>query len=435
MRQPVSRKDLSAQGLYRSARACFEWIPEVGQAKKFSLSDVMMSGLAMFSLKYASLLQFDRSRNAQTTRHNLKTLFGVSDAPCDTTLRERLDEVDPQVFEKTYKRLFALVQRGRGLEGFEVLDGRYALSVDGTGMFSSDKVHCGQCCEKHHRDGRVTYYHQMLGAVLVHPGCREVIPLMPEPIMNRDGSHKNDCERNAAKRLLSRVRRNHPHLKRVVVEDALASNGPHIRLLESLDMRYVPGVRESDHRFLYDWVEQTRATQTSEEVDGAGVSHRFRYLNGAPLNDRHFDLEVNFLEYWEHRPNGKVRHFAWVSDIEITESNRMELMRVGRSRWKIENETFNTLKNQGYGLEHNYGHGHKHLSTVLMHLMMLAFLIDQIQLRCCGLFNRALESRHSRSELWRKVRSLFDHFLIGSWESLYTGIVQGYRPMQLPDPP
>ena len=95
-----------------------------------------------------------------------------------------------------------------------------------------------------------------------------------------------------------------------------------------------------------------------------------------------------------------------MSDIEITESNLMELMRVRRSRWKIENETFNTLKNQGYGLEHNYDHGHKHLSTVLMRLMMLAFLINQIQLRCCGLFNRVLESRHSRSARWQKIRSL-----------------------------
>ena len=226
----------------------------------------MMSGLAVFSLKHASLLQFDQSRSHEMTRHNLKSLS----TPYDPTLRERLDEVDPQIFEKMYKRLFARLQRSRGLEGFEVLDGRYVLSVDGTGMFSSNNVHCGQCCRKHHRDGRVTYYHQTLSAVRVHPDCRKVIPLMPESIMNRDGSSKNDCERNAAKRLLERVRHNHPHLQLVVV-DALASNGPHIRLLGSLNMRYVP--KEPDHRFLYDWVEQTRDTRTYEDVGDAGVTH------------------------------------------------------------------------------------------------------------------------------------------------------------------
>ncbi len=149
-----------------------------------------------------------------------------------------------------FKRLFAVLQRGKGLEGFTWLD-HYLLSVDGTGYFSSSRVRCKRCCEKRRRDGRVTYYHQMLGAVLVHPAHREVFPLAPEPIARADGERKNDCERNAAKRLLTHVRREHPHLKLLVVEDALASNGPHIRLLQSLDMRFVLGVKPGDHKHLF----------------------------------------------------------------------------------------------------------------------------------------------------------------------------------------
>jgi hypothetical protein len=80
----------------------------------------------------------------------------------------------------------------------------------------------------------------------------------------------------------------------------------------------------------------------------------------------------------------------------------MEVMRAGRARWKIENETFNTLKNQGYRFEHNFGHGYQYLATVMSYAMMLAFLIDQIQLRCCALFNHALASAASRVRLWRK---------------------------------
>ena len=78
----------------------------------------------------------------------------------------------------------------------------------------------------------------MLGAVLVHPDRREVIPLAPEPIVKGDGDTKNDCERNAAKRLLSDLRREHPHLKVLIVEDGLASNFPHLSLLDSLNMQY-----------------------------------------------------------------------------------------------------------------------------------------------------------------------------------------------------
>jgi len=126
------------------------------------------------------------------------------------------------------------LQRAKGLEDMVYLDGHYLLSVDGTGYFSSSTVHCENCCEKHHRDGRVTYYHQMLGAVLVHPDHREVFPLAPEPILKQDGSSKNDCERNAAKRLLKSLRREHPHMKFIVVEDGLAPSRGGNRLYQSL---------------------------------------------------------------------------------------------------------------------------------------------------------------------------------------------------------
>ncbi len=435
MNHPVSRKDLSAHGLYQVVRTSFESFPDSRQVRKLSLPDVLMSGLAMFSLKYPSLLQFDRCRHAQAVRHNLRTLFGIRQAPCDTYMRERLDEVEPHAFEPVYKRLFARLQRGKGLEGFAGPGGHYVLSVDGTGVFSSRQVRCRCCCEKRHRNGEVTYYHQLLAAVLVHPDCREVIPLMPEAIGKRDGATKNDCERAASKRLLRRVRRNHPHLRLLVVEDALAANGPHIRLLESLDMRFMLGVKPGSHAELFRWVEATTTTGALEVSGEDGVRFRFRFLHAVPLNDAHFDLEVNFLSCQEIRPDGRERRFCWVTDLPIDESNVYELMRVGRARWRIENETFNTLKNQGYGLEHNFGHGNQYLSTVLTHLMMLAFLIDQIQLRCCAVFNRALMSRHSRSALWRKMRALFDEYLISSWESLFHGIAFGYSPPSLPDPP
>ena len=68
----------------------------------------------------------------------------------------------------------------------------------------------------------------------------------------------------------------------------------------------------------------------------------------------------------------------------------MTLMRGARARWKIENETFNTPKNQGYHFEHNFGHAYQHLSTVFAYLMLLAFLLDQVQQHCCGLFQQAL---------------------------------------------
>jgi hypothetical protein len=423
MRTPFGRKALSAAGLLRTARGVFAKLPDAS-GHDIALVDHLMSGLALFGLKYPSLLQFDHDcREETTTRANLKSLYGVARAPSDSRFRERLDTLDPAALRPVYKALFAQLQRGKGLEGFAYLDGHYLLSLDGTGYFSSKTVHCQHCGEKHHRDGSVTYYHQMLGAVLVHPEHSEVFPLAPEPILKQDGAKKNDCERNAAKRLLSDLRRAHPHLRLIVIEDALASNAPHIRHLQAHDLRFILGAKQSDHAFLFDWVETSEQTAERTVTDKQGVRHRFRYLNGAPLNDANFELEVNFLEVWEQTPDGRVTHFAWVTDIPIDETNLMRLMRGARARWKIENETFNTLKNQGYHFEHNFGHGNQHLSTVLMHLMMLAFLIDQIQQRCCRLFQSALSAAKSKTRLWQKLRSRFDLCLIPDWETLYRSII------------
>ena len=428
MPKPTLRKQLSAPGLLGSVRRCFQSIKDAKDSRALTLADCLMSGLAVFSLKYPSLLQFDRQQNEEAlVRKNLRALYGVEQAPSDTWLRQRLDEVNPVLLRKVFTKLFAHLQRGKGLEGFDYLDGHYLLSVDGTGYFSSSKVHCANCCEKHHRDGRVTYYHQMLCGVLVHPDHSEVFPFAPEPIMQADGSNKNDCERNASTRFLKQLKREHPHLKLLVVEDGLASNGPHIKLLKSLNYSFILGAKESDHGFLFDWVEPTKETRTVEQTDELGVHRRFRYVNGVPLNDSHFELEVNFLEVWETSANGKTRHFSWVSDLLLSDDNLIQIMRGARARWKIENETFNTLKNQGYHFEHNFGHGNKHLSAVFASLMLLAFLIDQIQQRCCPLFRQAQQKKKSKVNLWESLRGLFLNHLIPHWEALLCAMAYGIK--------
>ena len=433
MAKRLLRKGLSAPGLLREVRACFEELDDPVSSRGLCLAEYLMSGLAVFGLKYPSLLQFDRdARTDEVVRANLRRLYGIERAPCDTALRERLDAVDPRQLRAVFKRVFARLQRGKGLEGFTCLDGHYLLSVDGTGYFSSSHVHCAHCCEKHHRDGRTTYSHQMLGAVLVHPDKREVFPLAPEPIVKGDGAKKNDCERNAAKRLLSDVRREHPHLKLVVVEDALASNGPHIKHLKWLGLRFILGAKRADHEALFEWVDATQRLKPSavahvEHSDEGGVHHRVRYLNGVPLNETHFELEVNFLEYWERRPDGRERHFAWVTDLLIDDTKVMALMRAGRARWRIENETFNTLKNHGYHFEHNFGHGNKHLATVFAYLMMLALLIDQVQQRGCVLCRKARAKAERPRYFWEKLRGLFLSYEFADWAMLYGAIAFGYR--------
>ena len=130
----------------------------------------------------------------------------------------------------------------------------YLLALDGTGYFSSQAIHCASCLQKVNK----TTGEVMVGAAIVHPDRREVIPLAPEPIQKQDGSTKNDCERNATRRLLEKIRRQHPRLKLIVTEDGLSSNAPHVRDLLEYGMHFILGVKPGDHTFLFEQVEARR---------------------------------------------------------------------------------------------------------------------------------------------------------------------------------
>jgi len=413
------RKFLCADALIAAVHHKFKQIPDPRSLTNPDISfvDVLMSGLAVFGLKFPSLLSYDEKRAAYAA--NLRTLYHVERAPSDTYLRERLDELDPKLIRPTFKKVFAELQRGKCLEEFEFLDGYYLLSIDGTGEFSSNHVCCPQCCQKEHKDGSITYYHQMLGACIVHPEKSHVIPLCPETIQNEDGSAKNDCERNAAKRFLENLRREHPHLKVILLGDGITSNAPYIRLAEHHNMKYIFGAKPGDHKALFEAVEASEETEYYEILDEKGFLHQFRYLNDVALNKSNPDVRVNFLEYMQTDLKGKESRFSWVTNIWLTQKSVFMIMRGGRARWKVENETFNTLKNLGYNFEHNYGHGKKYLSTILCLLMMLAFLIDQAQGIACSLFQAVKKREGTNRSLWETIRVLFQRLQIASWEWLF----------------
>jgi Transposase DDE domain len=433
---PKERKHLSADALFSWVRNSFANIPDHrSDDAGISLTDALMSAFAMFSLKSPSLLAFDQQR----VEGNLVTIYGIQRAPCDTYMRETLDPVSPEALRPSFKCVFRQLQRGKALEAMLFLDGHYLVALDGTGYFTSPTIHCASCLQKVHRNGSITYYHQMLGAAIIHPDRREVIPLMPEPIIKQDGTEKNDCERNAAKRFIATLRQDHPHLKFIITEDSLSSNAPHIETLHDYGCHYILGVKEGDHAYLF---KQVRAAEHAGRVIDyersdreTAVVHRFRFVNDMPLNESRADVWVNVIEYWEIGPN-QVQHFSWVTDLRVSKRNVYQLMRAGRARWKIENETFNTLKNQGYNFEHNYGHGEQNLSVVFATLMMLAFLVDQTQQLCCALFRAVWTKLGSKRRLWERMRALFYDYRLESMRELLEALFYGFekpRPILITD--
>ncbi len=416
----------SASNLIETVRTGFEQIPEHRASNAtIPMTDALMSGFAMFSLKDSSLLEFDKRRAKES---NLQNIYQISQVPSDSQMRTILDPVSPAYIKPIFKNVFDSLPQEEVLDKFLFMN-HYLVSLDGSGYFSSKDIHCGACLErKNSKTGELTYHHQMLGGAIVHPDMKTVIPLAPEPSIKQDGERKNDCERNAAKRFFVQFRQDHPDLAVIIIEDALSANAPHLKELEKHNLRYILGVKEGDHAFLFNYVETAhQAGQTrAHKVKSKGVIHRFRFINQVPLNGSNQDVLVNFVEYWEIEGD-KVQHFCWITDLTLTKSNVFQIMRGGRARWKIENETFNTLKNQGYNFEHNYGHGQQNLSVNFALLMMLAFLVDQAQQLASSLFQAVLKKEGSRKSLWDHMRTLFYTLEFSSMEDIFRALLYGYK--------
>jgi len=427
------RQYLSGDALYQLIRSHFRAVADTRPAATVAipLHDALMAGYAVFALKMPSLLAFDDQR--RNDEANLRSLFGLQHVPCDTQMRTILDDVDPQQLRPAFTDIFRQLQRGKALEPFVFFQGHYLMALDGTTYHSSEKVHCPYCLEKKSRNGKITYSHQMLGAALVHPDLREVIALCPEPIIKQDGDTKNDCERNASRRFFGHFRREHPKLPVVVVADALSANAPMIADLREHDLHFILGIKPGSHGYLF---EQMRtASETGQAhvltlVDADGTLHHYRWLEKASLNESNAEVLVTMLEYWEIPPKGSkkpLRHFSWVTDLTVREDTAPQLVRGGRARWHIENETFNTLKNQGYYFDHNFGHGAKNLSVVFALLMMLAFLVDQTMQLCDVLFQAALKQVGRKCRFWEAIRALFLHFHLTSMRQAYELLRSKYK--------
>ena len=385
-----------------------------------------MSALAMFHLKFPSLLQFEEGRCEPQIEYNLKTLYNVNQAPSDTHMRTMIDPVPTRELAPLYTALFHFVQRSGRLKQLEYFEEGYLTPMDGTGHFASNKQSCEECCVKKPDSENPLYYHQLLGICIVKPGTKVVLPLMPEPIIQQIDASKNDCEVNALKRALKHIHEDHPKLKLVLNLDDLYSKGPTITLAQSYGHHYIAVAKDTDHAALFEAVEeldkQGKVTRY-EYIDENKHRHWFRFVNGVGLNKTYDDLMVNFLEYIEYNEKDKKCYSnSWITSLHIRKKRCMSIMRGARAKWKIENETFNTLKTQGYYLEHNYGHGEVHLASNLACLTLLAFLIDQIEQLACPLFNKAWQACRAKIKLWESIRSNLMTFAIDSWGELLKAV-------------
>jgi hypothetical protein len=407
------KKHLSFAALKATMAECFRQIHDPRQAGKVDhcLHDVLMSGFAMMFFQDPSILAFQERLQESAQQNNLSNFFGVASIPKDTQMRDVIDMIPTEELGCIFPAFFNHLQRGRQLDQYRFLNGKYLIPIDGSEYFSSEKIRCPYCLKAEPSKGPTRYHHQILQAVIVHPDMRQVIPLFPESIQNSDGYTKQDCEMNAGKRILRKIRKAHPKLPIIIAGDGLYSKQPFIDALKENGMSYILVAKPTDHKILFEWVGEITEMGEDEHfefLDKKGKCHKYQWINNIPLNGSRNADQVNFLQYWIIDKKGKTTYRnSWVTDLVVSRENIQDLVKGGRARWKIENETFNTLKNQGYHIEHNYGHGQRHLSMNFLVLNLLAFFVHQILELCDFSYQRCRTKFSSRKEFWNQLRCTF----------------------------
>ncbi len=422
-----SKKHLSFPALRKTISKRLEQIkdPRKGKAT-YALHDCFMSAFAMMFLQDPSLLQFQLRLQERLQRNNLTNLFHVGAIPQDSQLRDVLDAADSDQLYKLFADLFNALQRSKHLDLFRFLDTGYLLAIDGSQYFGSEKLHCPKCLVKTSTKGAVRYEHQILQSVIVCPGIREVVPMAPEPIENTDGTKKQDCEINAAKRLIKKLRSTHPKLKLVVTGDDLYSKQPFIDTLKHARMSFILVAKPSDHKTMFAEFEDLKGfkeTQSYSYTAPKDRCHLYEWSNGIPLNGSKDADNVNFFQYSLLVKGKRTYHNSWVTDMPVTDTNVAKLVKAGRARWKVENECFNTLKNQGYHIEHNFGHGNNNLSMTFFLLNLLAFFVHQILQLTDQPYQKCRIGFSSRIEFWNQLRCTLRVIIFNDFDLLLNKII------------
>lgn len=423
-------KKASFDSLYQLVRNAFSKIADPRKSNShYSLLTMLQAGFAIFSLKSSSMLSF--LGLTESEENNLSSIYGLTELPSANGLRKSLDSLEVSTLRVVFRRLWRRISKLGIPNNFRYYRNYLIISIDGVELFCSNKIQCDNC-QSRTRQGVTSYHHAMLSAVLVHPDHREVFVMDNEPIGRQDGKAKNDCERNACKRLLKNIAQDYRKEQLLFVMDALFSCAPIVKQLKQhVFWQYLIGIKPDSHKTLFVQFERRdHSNQVSwiEQEDETG-KHCYGFTNNLPLNSSNADVRVNVLYYRWYSKKGKKVTFTWVTSILLHKGNVVQLVKAGRSRWnsigcRIENETFNTLKNQGYYFEHNFGHGKKNLCNVFAFLMMLAFTVDQIQQHACYYFRKLWLALKTKKKLWENIRATFKLLNFDSMQKLFEHIAK-----------
>jgi len=355
----------------------------------YTMADIGLSAFSLFFMGSPSFLAHQRRLEEGHGRSNCQTLFGINAIPTDAHIRQMLDGAPTASFDPLFFR---------------------TIRTEGV---------------RKRADGGTEYFHAFLGATIVAPGHQQVLPLPPEFIAPRDGAEKQDCERTAAKRWLAKHGREAVHLKPVFLGDDLFACQPIAAAMRQAGGNFILTCKPASHKTIAEYIHGAKLDEHRETTvtRGKRTTTIYRWLSAVPLRATDDAMNVNWFSIEILGGKGKRTYFnSFVTDLDVNRETVAELAACGRSRWKIENETFNVLKTGGYNLEHNFGHGRETLASVLVVLNLLAFAFHTAARLAVLAWREAVTARGAAYRFFEHLRTITVYVVFESWDHLLRSI-------------
>ncbi|MEM9005738.1 MAG: ISNCY family transposase [Cyanobacteria bacterium P01_F01_bin.86] len=392
----------------------------------YSLSDLVLGAFSAFYLQSNSFLEYQRHLESREGRNNAQSLFGLTEIPSLEQIRNVLDQIAATGLFGVFDRIYQALEQQGYLKSFETLGSTLLVALDGTEYYSSQSISCPCCSKRTSRKEQVTYSHKAILPVIVAPRQSAVISLSPAFITPQDSHAKQDCEQAAAKRWIGDHQSMATARSVTLLGDDLFSRQPMCEVAIANGFNYIFVCLPESHPALYDWIafnadhgkvktlQRTVATGKTDEI------WHYRYLNDVPLRAEAPSLSVNWCELTVTRKSDGHRLYrnSWVTNHTLSGQRVIEVAEAGRCRWKTENENHNVLKTKGYNLEHNFGHGKEHLSTVLLTLNLLAFLFHTVLALADERYQMIRQIRGTRQGFFQDILALTKYLWFESWTAL-----------------
>jgi hypothetical protein len=409
-----------------------------GNNTRYQVEDAVMAAFSVFFTQSPSFLDHQRLMICNKGKDNAESLFSIEKIPSDNQIRNLLDPVPASTIFMAFQKVYQWLEKKGVLSKFLYLDGEILVALDGTEYFSSKKINCPHCNCRNHRNGTTTYFHGCVTPIIVSPNQKQVINLPPEFIKKQDGHQKQDCENAAVKRWLNKNHQNKYGYPATLLGDDLYSHEPVCQLALEQGYNFIFVCLETSHKTLYEWLEFLEksgevSTIEKKQWDGRkNLIYRYRYASRLPLRDDDSSLEVNWCEITviNEKTQKIIYQNNWITNHKITENNVENIVKAGRSRWKVENEGNNVLKNHGYNLEHNFGHGENHLCEFLLSLNLLSFLFHTVLDLVNYTYQKIRDLLVTRTSFFNDIRTLLKFLWFKDWSDFFSFIMREYVPFK-----